>query len=453
MSDNQFPDGFIDAISDSAEFNAPEFIQAHAMDAPVSVRLHPVKNTFEFPIKNNVPWCADGFYLFERPVFTLDPLLHAGCYYVQEASSMFTAHALQTCCDLHQPHNILDLCAAPGGKSTHIASIISEDSILVSNEFIKQRVQILRENMVKWGSTNTVITHNAAKQFGTLPQFFDVIIADVPCSGSGLFRKDKEAMHHWSKQNVIMCNQRQQSILHDVLPALKENGILIYSTCSYSAEENENIIDHLITDYQMECMDVPVNDAWHIVRSVTGKGGIGYRFYPDKLQGEGFFISVLRNTKTQQSAEAFTQKEIILTQPTANDKLKIAQWIADADNLEIFGIHKKLIGVSAGLLPKVQMLANRLIVLQSGIELGEIKGKDVIPAHALALSGILHPDIVRFNLDKTTALQYLRKQEIQIPGNYTGWSVVCYKNIPLGWIKKLNNRINNYYPAEYRIRM
>ena len=201
-----------------------------------------------------MPWCEYGFYLNERPVFTFDPLLHAGAYYVQEASSMFLYEVLkQTCDDTNK--KVLDLCAAPGGKSSLMSSYF-KNSLLVSNEAIKQRANILYENLTKWGSANVIITNNDAADFKRLENYFDVIVVDAPCSGSGLFRKDAEAINEWSIKNVELCNQRQQRILADVYPALKQDGILIYSTCSYSKEEDEDISDWLKNNFNVDSLQL-----------------------------------------------------------------------------------------------------------------------------------------------------------------------------------------------------
>ncbi|MBP7399774.1 MAG: RNA methyltransferase [Chitinophagales bacterium] len=450
---SEFPENFLNNIHSAAGFNAETFIKAHDENAPVSIRINPKKNYCEFEKDAQVAWCENAMFLKERPVFTLDPLLHAGCYYVQEASSMFSGFAVQHCMDLNKPIKVLDLCAAPGGKSTDIISILSPESILVSNELVKQRVQILKENMLKWGYENEIITHNEAKHFSALPQYFDAILIDAPCSGSGLFRKDAHAMQHWNLNNLQMCSQRQEKILEDVLPALKENGILIYSTCSYSIEEDENITDLLINKYGFQSIAIPILADWNIIEVNTPAGGIGYRFYPDKVKGEGFYISVLRNTKAIENNQLYKTKESLIQDVTPTEKSIVSEWINDIALHDFFKINNTIIALPKNILAEIKLLATKLLVLQSGIALGEIKGKDFIPAHAFAMSSLLKDTIPKFELDKKSALQYLRKQEIHLTGDFKGWAIVCYKNQSLGWIKKLPNRINNYYPAEYRIRM
>jgi 16S rRNA C967 or C1407 C5-methylase (RsmB/RsmF family) len=243
----------------------------------------------QLPGVSPVPWSLYGSYLERRPSFTFDPLFHAGCYYVQEASSMFLEQALRQTTDLAQPLNVLDLCAAPGGKTTHLQSLLSEDSLLVSNEVIRSRAAVLKQNCVKWGTQNVVITNNDPQHFNRLEGFFDVVVVDAPCSGSGLFRRDEEAIEEWSPDNVQLCCGRQKRILADVFPALKEGGVLIYSTCSYSKEENEAIADWLATELQMENLTLQTEKDWHIVETTADKTNAkGYRFFPDKVKGEGF---------------------------------------------------------------------------------------------------------------------------------------------------------------------
>ena len=262
---------------------------------------HPGGQFPNFPISQSIPWSSHGYYLNERPSFTLDPLFHAGCYYVQEASSMFLEQALKQTVDLSQPVKVLDLCAAPGGKSTLIQSFITSDSLLVSNEVIKSRVNVLQENLIKWGGANVVLTNNDAKDFASLYDYFDLLVVDAPCSGSGLFRKDPEAIGEWSENNVKLCSQRQQRILADAFSSLKKNGIIIYCTCSYSTEENEEILDWMAEKFKVESLRLTIKKEWNIVETQSMHHNLfGYRFYPDKLKGEGFFIACLQKKEGEE---------------------------------------------------------------------------------------------------------------------------------------------------------
>ena len=302
------PSVLIEQLKKLTSFSKEAFEKAHASGEQVtSIRVNPVKASMvnsewsigdsiphsPFTIQHKIPWTQWGFYLSQRPSFTFDPLFHAGCYYVQEASSMFLEQALKQTVDLSKPVKVLDLCAAPGGKSTHIHSLISQKSLLISNDVIRSRVNILKDNIIKWGCENVLVTNNDPKDFAQLQNYFDVIVVDAPCSGSGLFRRDPNAINEWSENNVQLCSQRQQRILADIWPALKKDGILIYSTCSYSKEEDEDIVNWLMNEFAIDYspLTLPVRQAgihpdWGIVDT-----GIGYRFWPDKVKGEGFFIA------------------------------------------------------------------------------------------------------------------------------------------------------------------
>src|SRR5205809_2761586 len=275
------PACLMNSLANVEGFDKEAFEKLHASAEQVtSIRINPNK-TFNtqhstFNIQNKIPWTEWGYYLSERPSFTFDPLFHAGCYYVQEASSMFLEQALKQTVDLSQPLKILDLAAAPGGKSTHIQSLISKESLLVSNEVIRSRANVLKDNIVKWGCSNVVVTNNDPKDFSKLENYFDVIVVDAPCSGSGLFRKDPVAIEEWSLNNVQLCSQRQQRILADVWPALKKDGILIYSTCSYSKEEDEAILDWMSREFEIESRKLKVGTDWNITETKSNAGTYGY---------------------------------------------------------------------------------------------------------------------------------------------------------------------------------
>ena len=279
----QLPQKLLESLRGVKGFDKEAFERVHHTGEQVtSIRINPLKSSNVRRVRNDsfgetsiedlthdsrlrihdkIPWTENGYYLSQRPSFTFDPLFHAGCYYVQEASSMFLEQALKQTVDLSKPLKVLDLAAAPGGKSTHIQSLISKDSLLVSNEVIRSRSNILKDNIIKWGGDNVIVTSNDPREFARLENYFDVIVVDAPCSGSGLFRKDTEAIEEWSTSNVALCSQRQQRILNDVLPALAEGGILVYSTCSYSQQEDEEIVDWLLSENNMEGISVPLDDA------------------------------------------------------------------------------------------------------------------------------------------------------------------------------------------------
>lgn len=402
----------------------------------------------DFNLNDSVPWCENAFYLEARPQFTLDPLLHAGAYYVQEASSMFLYEILQQTFDKNSKIRILDLCAAPGGKTTLLASYF-KNALIVSNEIIKKRANILYENVTKWGAENIVVTNNDAADFKRLKNYFDLIVVDAPCSGSGLFRKDEDAIEEWSINNVQLCSQRQQRILADIYSSLKHDGILIYSTCSYSAKENEAILDWLIDDFNFNSIQLQPNNNWNITETKSPKHhAFAYRFWPYKLKGEGFFISALQKKDDTHHQLKKSSKPV-----SANAKeINYLQQYLIEDDWYFFKQQDIIRAVKKYWIEDIAWLQKNLYLKKAGIQLGEIKGNDLVPHHELALSHILNEDVKKFKLTKEQALQYLRKKEISVSTEYKGWALCTFEKFPLGWIKILHNRVNNYYPAEWRIR-
>ncbi|MEQ8425448.1 MAG: RsmB/NOP family class I SAM-dependent RNA methyltransferase, partial [Cyclobacteriaceae bacterium] len=255
------PEDFQKIINDLLGTESSSFFESLDSPSPSSIRINPSKK-FDTESLSDIPWSQWGKYLPERPVYTLDPSLHAGAYYVQEPSSMFLEQAVKTCVDLSKPAIALDLCAAPGGKSTHLLSLLHPDSFLVSNEVIRSRAGILHENILKWGYDNVMVTNNDPSHFSRLEGVFDLILVDAPCSGEGLFRKDSEAMSEWSTANIELCSLRQQRILKDVWPALKQNGILIFCTCTYNPIENEGTMEWMSKTGDCEFVSIPFAPEW-----------------------------------------------------------------------------------------------------------------------------------------------------------------------------------------------
>ena len=452
----QLPNELVRSLAGINGFDKEAFIKVHNSGEQVtSIRMNRFKSNVRsetsndifhvstFTFNSKVPWTEYGFYLESRPSFTFDPLFHAGCYYVQEASSMFLEQALKQTVDLSQPLRVLDLCAAPGGKSTHILSLISDDSLLVSNEVIRSRANILHDNIMKWGCSNAMVTTNDPRDFQRLENYFDVIVIDAPCSGSGLFRRDPEAIEQWNGQNVMLCSQRQRRILADVLPALKNEGVLVYSTCSYSKEEDEDIVSWLKAELTMENEELKIDPGWNLTKTDNG-----YRFWPDKVKGEGFFISCFRKKKGNEKetllpkikAEKFSKQEIEI----------LTKYIAD-DEVTYVRNGKTIHAVPHKLLADVNFLSSKLNTINFGTRVGELIRDKLIPEHSLALSRILHRDIPKLELNYEQAIQYLKKKELSLDVDKKGWGLVSYGGHPLGWINILSNRINNYYPKELRI--
>lgn len=439
------PSAFIERISELLAAEAPYFFNALDNPAPVSVRLNPRKSAHVFLEAAEIPWCTQGRYLTQRPVFTLDPLFHAGVYYVQEASSMFLEQVFRANVDINKPLRVLDLCAAPGGKSTLLQSLLSENSLLVANELIPKRNQILCENLSKWGGANVIVTQNEASDFAALPEFFDVIVVDAPCSGEGLFRKDEDAVSHWSPAGVMTCASRQTDILDAVLPALKTGGILIYSTCTYEEDENEQVIQHLISHRQCSLQIASVEAPESVVRSEYG-----FRFYPHKVAGEGFFISCVRKEQPSIGEELFhggAKRQLSFTDDKKVPDVLRQLVSADAP-LAWFIFKSEYHCIPQELQRHAEHLGRILNVRMIGVCVGTEKAFHP----TVALSLLLSITVPRIALNHEQALKYLKGESLHLDAS-KGWAVVTYQDIALGWVKAIPGRLNNHYPKEWRIRM
>lgn len=420
-------------------------------EPPVSIRLNPKKlpdTSYPFPA---VPWAQGGYYLPERLPFTFDPLLHAGAYYVQEASSMFLEQAIRQYVDA--PVRCLDLCAAPGGKSTHLLSLLPEGSLLVSNEVIRTRSNILAENITKWGFPNAIVTNNDPEEIGRLTHFFDVIVTDVPCSGEGMFRKDSGSTDEWSVANVQLCAARQRRILHDVWDALAPGGLLIYSTCTYNTEEDEDNICHLATELGAEVLPLAVPAEWNITGALKYNFPV-YRFLPHKTRGEGFFLAVLRKVEgdatmlqVRKKGKKEKGKQPVIPPVVTN-------WLLRPEEYEMEMWGETVRAIPRCIHPAAQLITETLRVVSAGVRLGEVKGKDVLPAQALAVSCALNRDAFTMaDISWEEAIRFLRKEAVSLPPPLPkGYVLLTFRHMPLGFVKHLGNRSNNLYPQEWRIR-
>lgn len=401
------------------------FLKGLGETAPVSIRLNPFKLT-ETTHKVNpelnpqpISWCKEGYWLDTRPNFTFDPLLHAGAYYVQEASSMFLSHVLQHL--VKQPVMALDLCAAPGGKTTCARASLPIGSFLFSNEPIGKRAQILAENVQKFGHEGVAVTNNYPRDYKKTKLGFDVIITDVPCSGEGMFRKDPQSIEEWSLQNVENCWQLQRSIIADIWDNLKPGGILIYSTCTFNAHEDEENIAWILNEYDAELLSVPTEEAWNITGALIdnplrdGREFPVYRFIPGKTRGEGIFMAIIRKH--------------------GENKTFINKTTIDVDKA-------------------ITEARKHLRILSHGVKEGMQKGKNVIPDHTLALSFSANKsDYPNVEVDYQTAIAYLRHEAIVLSSDAPrGIVLLTYKGYPIGFAKNLGNRANNLYPQEWRIK-
>lgn len=455
MKSESVPRDLVGSLQSVAGFNEETFVEAHENRRQVvSIRINPRKISAVgelFSEAEQVPWSTNGYYLPERPSFILDPALHAGAYYVQEASGMFLEQCLKQTVDLKSNLRVLDLCAAPGGKSTLIQSLLSSGSLLVSNEVIKSRAAILIENLTKWGGENVIVTNNDPRDFSRVPGFFDVMVVDAPCSGSGLFRRDPGAIAEWSTDAVHTCGLRQQRILTDAYDCLKNDGVLIYSTCSYSPEEDEQIADWLMSNYQLESVKITMKSEWNVIESQSGlHNAYGYRFFPDKLKGEGLYVACFIK-KDGGTANIFKSKKPVFEKASSAERSLAHQWITAENSLNLYRYNNELFGFPTQHEHDLFLIRSTLNVRKAGIVIGKPLKDELLPDHHLALSGIVNEKLPVFSLKKEEALQYLRKEEVTLSGTHKGWALIQYNGLNLGWVKVLSNRINNYYPKEWRI--
>ena len=370
-------------VMGEARFN--RYMEAFNEEAPTSIRLNPRYHTGARP-QHAVPWCEEGFYLEGRPSFTFDPLFHAGCYYVQEAASMFVCHVLRQF--VLEPVAMLDLCAAPGGKSTAARSILPEGSLLVSNEPITSRAQILLENITKWGWPDCIVTNNYPRDYRKAKAMFDVILCDVPCSGEGMFRKDPATISEWSLQNVEKCWRLQREIVADAWECLKSGGLLIYSTCTFNTKENEENVRWIMDTYEAEVLEISTQPEWGITGSLLPDFNAPvYRFIPGITKSEGLFLCALRKKGECEHSPKNYQLS------TINSKLK---------------------------------------VLSPDLPEGDHPRID-----------ISYPDVLKYLRGEALTLP---------ADTPRGIVTVTYKGIPLGPVKNIGNRANNLYPKPWRIK-
>lgn len=456
------PVSFIASLTGAPGFHKQDFEAAHASGGRVTaIRKNPRKWTdgsekvFGGELSGRVPWTTRGFYLERRPAFFLDPLWHAGVYYVQEPSSMSLEFVLGSCCPAGQPLRLLDLCAAPGGKSAVMADLMPPGSLLVSNEVIASRSGVLEENMTKWGAMNVVVTQNDPGDFSGLENFFDVILVDAPCSGSGLFRKDPEAVRGWSPEQVSHCSKRQRRILADVMPALKEGGWLVYATCSFSTEENEDIADYLVQELGLDNLSVPFEKPWNIIESRSPAGAKGYRFYPDRLRGEGFYTACFRRKEGNRAAGRRNRGKVRpakgIVQLSSSDRKVVQPWMRLSPDPYFFLRKNEVWAVSSEAKDDLELVFNHLRVKAAGTKIGRIIRDQLVPAHSLAMScGVEKEGMV--NLDRADAVRYLRREAISRSPGGKVWNLMAFEGHPLGWMKTTGGRMNNYYPMDWRIR-
>ncbi len=419
---------------------------------PTSIRVNPNKIVQRLPL-DQVAWCEQGYYLPQRPKFTLDPAFHAGAYYVQEASSMFVEQIVKPLAI--RPLKVLDLCAAPGGKSTQLISLMQRGSLLVANEVIQSRAQILSENLIKWGKSNCIVTNNDPKDFGFLKGFFDLVMIDAPCSGEGMFRKDSQAISEWSEANVELCIKRQTRILHDIWNSLAPGGTLIYSTCTYNQKENEDVVSAFLQQTGAECRKIALQPEWNIVENEKNSA-VCYRFFPHKTKGEGFCVSVIQKldgeefTPPRRTAQS---KEIQIVEQ--KNRLHYSNLITDSASIVYERQHNVIWSFSKHYRKLLLNIFAHCRVIHAGIPLVETIGHKLNPLPGLAFASSFNQNILpKYEVDLSTALRYFKKEALileNLPSK--GWIHLIYNGISIGFVKNIGNRANNPYPAMWAIKM
>lgn len=423
------------------------FAAALDCEPVVSIRYNIAKHEAD---EENVPvlWAANGRYLSIRPVFTADPLFHAGCYYVQEASSMFIEQVVKQY--VHTPVRALDLCAAPGGKTTHLLSILPQGSLLVSNEPVPQRAQVLAENVIKWGNPSTVVTRNEPADFRSFSNFFDMIVVDAPCSGEGMFRKDQGAVEQWSVSNVEQCVKRQRRILSDIWSSLRPGGLLVYSTCTFNSEENEACVQWIANELGATPLTVETDASWGITGSLVDDDLPVYRFIPGYTAGEGFFLAVLRKDGDAPLAQP---RQPRMQPAPAKLKAMVENWLVDTAAFDVMQQDDRLVAAPREHTAAMLALQQKLKVLHFGLPLADVKNNKLLPVHQLAMSNVLNKDaFCRVELEREQALAYLHREALAFTQQPMGYLLLTYKDVPIGFAKNVGNRANNLYPAEWRIR-
>jgi 16S rRNA C967 or C1407 C5-methylase (RsmB/RsmF family)/NOL1/NOP2/fmu family ribosome biogenesis protein len=437
------PESFKTRIASNALFGQG-LIEALQGNTPVSVRMNPSKKAIEpWEGMHQISWCQDAYHLKNRPSYVRDPLFHAGTYYPQEAGSMSIDWIVRQL-SLPEEPVLLDLCAAPGGKSTLLMSYLNGKGTLVANEVIPTRANILLENCTKWGGQNVLVTQNDPADFEALGAVFDLVLVDAPCSGEGMFRKDPSSVEQWTPHAHIHCAVRQNRILDSIVNCIKQDGYLVYSTCTFHEAENEQQVQRLLKDYDMELVDVDLPQG-----AVFGKDGLGFYCLPSNMNTEGFYCAVLRNRNEQvpprKHSKKYRKKEIKV------DLGSLKEWVEIKDeNLYQAGdtLHQ-LNEKTADILP---LLLPLLRMRKTGTCLGNDVGKGWIPSAELALDTRIQHCYPKMEVELAEALNYLRGETFSVSQGF-GFRTIVYEGVSLGFVKVIGNRFNNLYPKPWRIRM
>lgn len=468
MTEMELPRTFVDRVlRDLGTTEGEALCRALDGEACVSIRVNPAKAEGlrgEQPARvsevlpmltaaGRVPWCADGFLLAGRPSFTFDSDFHAGAYYVQEAASQFVGCLLQG--GPTSGARILDLCAAPGGKTTLYASLVGRGGLVVANEIDRRRASVLADNVRKWGTGNVVVTTCEPHAVCDCEAWFDVVAVDAPCSGEGMFRKDPAARGEWSENNVRQCAARQDDILREAWRALRPGGTLIYSTCTFNRDEDEGSLERMLAwagDEVAAPYPVDVDPAWGIVEGEVGPFRT-FRFFPHRTVGEGFFAAVARKAPDAPGRQRLPKGRRSMVAPADRASAgELRRWVREPDRMvfgTVAGTGYAWYGEQA---EAVKTLSEALPVICSGVALGQLFKGRLKPDPALAFfDGLERGAVPVAGLDDEQALRYLRRQEVAAGALAEGVNLVTARGRALGFAKRIGARVNNMYPNSLRI--
>lgn len=417
----------------------------------VSIRLNPMKPAETFD-GESIGWSEHGRYLGVRPQFTLDPHLHGGVYYVQEASSQFVGYLLKGL-DL-RGCRVLDMCAAPGGKSTIYSTLVGREGLVVANDISRSRALALADNVQRWGMGNVVVTNNEPQHISAFKHWFDVVAVDAPCSGEGMFRKMEEARTEWSSSAPEQCAERQREILSEAWQALRPGGTLIYSTCTFNPTEDEGIVEWLMAEYgsELEAVEgIDVDEEWGITTCRIGEFQC-FHFYPHKARGEGFFAAVARKKEGVVRRQSPKPRRKLFVLPVKSDVQELERWVDDVSNICFRQIGDTMYGYHRSVVDDVVALSEVLSVIYSGVCMGQIFKRKLRPEHALALFvGMNNAAVPSVEVGEADALDYLRRQDISASQFEEGINRVMYRGVAIGFVKRIGARCNNMYPKDLRI--
>jgi 16S rRNA C967 or C1407 C5-methylase (RsmB/RsmF family)/NOL1/NOP2/fmu family ribosome biogenesis protein len=449
----ELPLGFQKQMQEMLGLEYSEFTKSIEQKPKTTFRINPNKlseldNIQAINTEQNIEWCEYGYTLESRPEFVLDPFYHAGCYYPQESSSMFMAQYLLDL-DKDKPLKVLDLCASPGGKSTLLLSYLPKDSLLVSNEIDPLRARILKDNIIRFGSTNCVVTSNKVEDFVHFQDFFDLILIDAPCSGEGMMSKEDEAIRQWSPELIQSCARTQKQITSEIWNCLKAGGRMIYSTCTYNQLENEEIVSELLVNKNASVIDSKYSSNNQIKQFLPNQ----YHFFPHLMNGLGFFAACIvkgeNSLEQEQSQQRHKGRDPLYFKPF----LPNLEFRLDSELFDTVSRDSILFNIPKLWRSEIIELMKRLKVIKFGVEIGQWKGPDWFPSHELSLCYEYKNNVNRIELSHEQAIKFLKKEAVEFELSFeNGWALAIFQKQSLGWFKVIQRKPKNYLPTDWRIR-